>query len=54
MWLCLIKAKGTADRNASEFKQPTSAKRSPFLSHFGAKLRKDFESAIDNVEVITK
>lgn len=44
------KMKGTADRNASEFKQPTSAKRSPFLSRFGAKLRKDFESAIDEIE----
>ena len=54
MWLCLIKAKGTADRNASEFRQPTSTKRSPYLSHFGAKLRKDFESAIDKVEGIIK
>ena len=42
--------KGTADRNASEFRQPTSTKRSPSLSRFGAKLRKDFESAIDEVE----
>ena len=44
------KVKGTADRNASEFRQPTSAKRSPFLSRFDAKLRKDFESAIELVE----
>ena len=35
------KMKGTADRNASEFKQPTSAKRSPFLSRFGAKLHQN-------------
>ena len=48
------KMKGTADRNASEFKQPTSAKRSPFLSRFGAKLRKDFESAIDEVEKLIR
>ena len=44
------KMKGTADRNASEFRQPTSTKRSPSLSRFGAKLRKDYESAIDEVE----
>ena len=50
MWRCLKKVKGTADRNASEFRQPTSTKRSPSLSRFGAKLRKDFESAIDDVE----
>ena len=46
--------KGTADRNASEFRQPTSAKRSPSLSRFGAKLRKDFESVIDDVKKLIR
>ena len=48
------KVKGTADRNTSEFNQPITDKGNPILSRFGATLRKDFESAIDEVEGITK
>lgn len=44
------KMKGNADRTPSEFRQPITKVGNPSLSHFGAKLRKDFETAIEELE----
>ena len=42
------KMRGAADRNTSEFNQPITDKGNPILSRFGAKLSKNYETAINN------